>query len=175
MSRRLRRTKSESGERAGFRSGRVTSGSRGVLLSGVRETRRLNGLHMLTGDEIRAGVTSSDSIAVGCWPIDVHPNTGQVGSHKMFVPRPYEIPYRALLPASTAGLIVAGRCISVDREALGSVRVGATCAATGHAAGAAAALAAERRIEPRDLDVVALQDALHRQEALVFARDVEAT
>lgn len=153
----------------GFENLRVVQTSPHV---GIRETRRLKGLHTLTGDEIRAGGTVEDSVAVGCWPIDVHPTTGFVGSHKMFVPGPYEIPYRALLPQTTDGLVVAGRCISVDREALGSVRVGATCAATGHAAGAAAALAAQQGVEPRDLDVAALQDALRSQGAIVRAADV---
>lgn len=139
---------------------------------GVRETRRLRGRHTLTGDEIRSGVRVDDAVAVGCWPIDVHPPTGAVGSHRMYVPVPYEIPYRALLPETTRGLIAAGRCISVDREALGSVRVGATCAATGHAAGAAAALSARQGIEPADLDVAVLQEALHDQDAVVRAGEV---
>lgn len=139
---------------------------------GVRETRRLKGRHVLTGEEVRAGLRVDDAVAVGCWPIDVHPPTGAVGSHTMYVPAPYEIPYRALLPETTRGLIAAGRCISVDREALGSVRVGATCAATGHAAGAAAALSARQGVEPRDLDVAVLQTALREQDAIAFAGDV---
>ena len=65
------------------------------------------------------------------------------------VPLPYEISYRALVPESLDGLLAAGRCISVDREALGSVRSGVTCGVTGQAAGRAAALAADRGISPR--------------------------
>ena len=34
----------------------------------------------------------------------------------------YEIPYRCLLPAGLDGLLVTGRCISVDHHALGSIR-----------------------------------------------------
>ena len=153
----------------GFEDVRVVQTSPYV---GVRETRRLKGVHTLTGDEIGAGREFDDSVAVGCWPIDIHPTSGFVGSHKMFVPKPYGIPYRALLPRTTDGLVVAGRCVSVDREALGSVRVGATCAATGHAAGAAAALAAERGVEPRELDAGVLQRALRDQGAIVSPDEV---
>jgi hypothetical protein len=101
---------------------------------GVRETRRLVGEYTLSGEDVRNQTPFEDGIALGVWPIDVHPSEGQSGIHAMYVPAPYPIPLRCLLPQKTEQLIVAGRCISLDREALGSVRVGATCAATGHAA-----------------------------------------
>ena len=91
----------------------------------------------------------------------------------MYVPQPYGIPYRALLPTTTDGLIAAGRCISVDREALGSVRVGATCTATGHAAGTATALSALGGIQPRDVEIADLQSRLRSQGALVSTADLE--
>jgi hypothetical protein len=139
---------------------------------GIRETRRLVGVATLTGEEVRAAAQPEDSIALGAWPIDVHPVDGHAGSHVMYVPDPFGIPYRALLPATTDGLLAAGRCISVDREALGTVRVGATCTATGHAAGAAAAIAARNGIRPRDVDVAELQATLREQGALLSADEL---
>ncbi len=153
----------------GFADGRLLQTSPHI---GIRESRRLNGVYTLTGDDIRAGAPFADSIALGCWPIDVHPTEGEVGSHKMFVPDPYGIPYRTLVPATTDGLLAAGRCISVDREGLGSVRVGATCTATGHAAGVAAALSARQGIRPREVDVEQLQASLRTQGALVTVDDL---
>ena len=134
---------------------------------GVRETRRLVGDYILTGDDIRAQSHFDDAVAVGCWPIDIHPADGSVGYHAMFVPLPYQIPYRCLLPQGTEGLLAAGRCISTDREALGSTRVGATCAATGQAAGAAAARAAQQGIQPREVDTQGLRSLLMDQGAMV--------
>jgi hypothetical protein len=139
---------------------------------GIRETRRLLGFATLVGDDIRAGRQPPDSIALGAWPIDVHPVDGPVGSHVMYVPEPYGIPYGTLLPRATDGLIAAGRCISVDREALGSVRVGATCTATGHAAGTAAALSALADVRPRDIDIVDLQSRLRSQGARLCPADL---
>jgi hypothetical protein len=109
---------------------------------GIRETRRLDGIYTLTKEDIVTNSKFSDSVALGTWPVDVHPPKGQSGMHEMYVPLPYQIPFRALLPKNNDNLIVAGRCISADREAMGTVRVGATCGAIGHAAGIAGALAA---------------------------------
>ena len=83
------------------------------------------------------------------------------------------IPYSSLLPRNIEGLIVAGRCMSADREALGSVRVGATCAATGHASGVAGALAAANDVQVRDVPISDLQSELRAQNAIVSAKDVE--
>jgi hypothetical protein len=134
---------------------------------GIRETRRMVGALVLTGDDVRACRPFDDAIAVGCWPIDVHPSQGQVGVHAMYVPLPYGIPYRCLLPREVGGLLAAGRCISVDRQALGTARVGATCAAIGQAAGAAAALAAARGGDPRALDPAVLRALLASQGAII--------
>lgn len=140
---------------------------------GIRETRRLVGVTTLTGDEVRAAAQPEDSIALGAWPIDVHPIDGHAGSHVMYVPDPFGIPYSSLVPATTDGLLAAGRCISVDRDALGTVRVGATCTATGHAAGAAAALSALSGVQPRDVNVPELQARLREQGALLSVDDLK--
>jgi hypothetical protein len=134
---------------------------------GIRETRRLIGEVTLTGDDIRAQAEYKDAIALGAWPIDVHPSQGQSGVHAMYVPLPYQIPYRALLPQIIGGLIVGGRSISLDREALGSARVGATCGATGHAAGVAAALASKNQISVRQVGYPELREELTHQSAIL--------
>jgi hypothetical protein len=148
----------------GFENARLLQTSTQI---GVRETRRLNGQYTLTGDDVRNGSPFPDSIAIGCWPIDVHPSDGKAGVHAMHIPLPYAIPYRCLLPQEVDGLLVAGRCVSADRDALGSSRVGATCAAIGQAAGAAAALSARGRISPESVDVGRLRDVLSSQGAIV--------
>jgi len=134
---------------------------------GIRETRRLDGIYKLTKDDIIPCRKFDDAIALGSWPIDVHPPKGQSGMHEMYVPLPYQIPYRALLPKNLDNLIVAGRCISTDREAMGTVRVGATCGAVGHAAGIAAALSAKSGIVLNALDHRKIQKELIDQNAII--------
>jgi hypothetical protein len=79
----------------------------------------------------------------------------------------YDIPYRCLVPKKVDNLLVAGRCISVTHEALGSVRVSAVCMAVGQAAGTAAALAVKNKVTPRKLDVKQLQKVLIEQGVLL--------
>lgn len=139
---------------------------------GVRETRRLVGELVMTGDDVRSARRYEDSIAVGCWPIDVHPTEKQVGTHSMYVPEPFDISYRVLVPREVDGLLTAGRSVSVDREALGSMRVGATCAALGQAAGVAAAIAVATGTQPRAVDIARVQETLRSQQAIVSVDDV---
>ncbi len=133
---------------------------------GIRETRRLDGVYRLVREDIVNNKDFEDSIAVGVWPIDVHPQPGENGAHDMFVPLPYQIPYRALLPKNVDNLLVAGRCISTDREAMGTIRVGATCGAIGHAAGVAAALCSAQGKTPRELSPEDIQKELHNQNGI---------
>ena len=148
----------------GFEEARLLQTSTQI---GVRETRRLLGQYTLCGDDIRNATSFENGIAIGCWPIDIHPSDGEAGVHAMYIPLPYHIPYECLLPQEVNNLLVAGRCISADREALGSSRVGATCAAIGQAAGAAAAIAAQSKINPGDVDVHRLRELLIDQQAIV--------
>lgn len=133
---------------------------------GIRETRRIVGEYTLTGDDIKNQARFEDSIALGVWPIDVHPPKGENGAHDMFVPVPYQIPYRCLVPVKVDNLLVAGRCISTDRNAMGSIRVGATCGAIGHAAGVAAAIAVQKGVAPRQVDAREIQAELAYQNAI---------
>lgn len=78
--------------------------------------------------------------------------------------RPYEIPYRTLLPESLRGLLFAGRCISGTHEAHASYRVTGTCTAMGQAAGLAAAMAAADGTTPDRIDGRMLHQALRKRE-----------
>ena len=72
----------------------------------------------------------------------------------------WEIPYGALLPQSVAGLLVAGRCISSERDAWEATRVIPPAALTGQVAGLAAALAIQRGTTPDRLAAEDVQRAL---------------
>lgn len=116
---------------------------------GVRETRHFEGRYRLTEADLLAGRSFADGI---CWTrfgIDIHgsPDRGTVAVEGRRV-QPYQIPYRALLPANREGLILAGRCISGSSRAHGSFRVTGDCVAMGQAAGTAAALAVATGVIP---------------------------
>lgn len=135
---------------------------------GVRETRRIEGLHTLTVEDILSGRPFEDSVVRAYYPIDVHSPDGKGDDFDKYTFQDaYRIPYRCLLPLETRGLLVAGRCISVSHEALGSTRVSPISMALGQAAGTAAALAARNGLDPVDVPVQQLQGVLQREKALL--------
>jgi ribulose 1,5-bisphosphate synthetase/thiazole synthase len=132
---------------------------------GVRETRRIIGEYVLTVKDLLNNARFSDVVALNCRALDRH-TKGEV-FEITFLQGNHDIPLRALTPQKVANLLVAGRCISSDHDANASLRGAATCLATGHAAGAAAALAAKEKGVVRSLDVQALQRILRRQQAIL--------
>jgi len=108
---------------------------------GVRETRRIIGEYTLTMEDVVSGRDFNDNVARGI----------------------FGIPYRCLIPKKVDGLLVAGRCISTTHEAHGAIRNIPPCMITGQAAGAAAALSAREKVNPRELDVDLLRETLRRQ------------
>lgn len=136
---------------------------------GVRETRRILGDYIVTADDVLKGGNIADPIALGSWPIDIHPADGRVGvhPHKDDPPHPYPIPLGALQVRNRANLLVAGRCLSATHQAHGSTRVSGTAMATGEAAGTLAALAVARHGDVRSVPYDELASQLLRQGALL--------
>jgi hypothetical protein len=128
-------------------------------VAGARESRRITGDYVLTGEDVRQGHRHDDVVVLGAWRLDRHP-AGAPGYHDIPWTPPYDIPYRTLLPRNFENLLVAGRCHSATSEALASSRVTATAMGMGQAAGSAAALAVAQQVTPRDVRVKALQDQL---------------
>jgi hypothetical protein len=128
---------------------------------GVRESRRVVGLARLTAEDVVQAHKYPDGIARACFYMDLHDSPpGLVVPHETAVlkaRRPphgdwYEIRYGCLVPRAVTGLLVAGRCISADRDAHGSARVMPTCMFLGTAAGTAAAMALRQGTLPHTLD-----------------------
>jgi hypothetical protein len=135
---------------------------------GVRETRRIMGEYVLTGEDVLAGRKFPDGIALSSYPIDVHNPEGEGTVLKYLPPGEfYAIPYRCLVPQKIDNLLVAGRPISTTHEAHASTRVQVVCYATGQAAGAAAALAGKNNLAPRAVPAAEIQSALRKQGAIL--------
>jgi hypothetical protein len=97
-------------------------------------------VHVISGEEYVNGVRYPDSVSRGAHPIDIHAASGAT-QQVTFLKQPAYVPYRALVAAGFPNLLVAGRCISADRQAFASLRVQASCMGMGQAAGVAAAQA----------------------------------
>ena len=63
----------------------------------------------------------------------------------------YPVPYRCFYSRNIPNLFMAGRCISVTHEALGTVRVMKTCGMMGEVVGRAASICVQQDCTPRDV------------------------
>lgn len=162
---------------------------------GLRESRQVVGVHRITGEDVVQARKYEDSVArCGYW-IDIHCPRGLVEGgqvhlcsvhckkldcymltdfrdqlpDELYPPEGewFDIPYRALLPRTVDGLLVSGRCISADHQAMSALRVMGPCMAIGEAAGTAAGMAARAQVQPRDLDPMDLRRTLVSNGALV--------
>ncbi len=118
---------------------------------GVRLTRRLLGAQTLAREHWSAG----------------HVHETEIGVSPSLAPKwaSVSVPYGSLLPRATQGLLVAGRHLSCDAASQTFMREIPQCWMTGHAAGAAAALAANAGVDPADVPVATLQQVLAEQGA----------
>ena len=141
----------------------------------VRDGRRMLGEYVLREQDLLEGRPQRDVIALGSYNIDIReiertwrylpdyartPAVFNEGYLSIALP-PYPIPYRSLVPRrdNCTNLLVPV-CLSASHVAFGSVRMEPTLMLLGHAAGAAAAQAAQREVGVQDVDVDALQASL---------------
>lgn len=124
-------------------------------IPGKRESRRFEGDHILTQQDIVQQPSHADAVSFGGWAIDVHPAAGvysaQPGCQQWHSKGVYAIPYRCFYSRNITNLFLAGRIISASHVAFASSRVMATCAHGGQAVGMAAALCRQYGLKPRDL------------------------
>ncbi len=132
----------------------------------VRETYRVVGEYEITKSDYTTGKLFDDAVCYAFYPIDVHDDHGVKPEHLSEGTFP-TVPLRALVPRKSRNLIVAGRCVSSDREANSALRVQASCMAMGQAAGAAAALAVQRNSTPLNVPLKDIRSLLARHGAVI--------
>jgi hypothetical protein len=158
-----------------------------AFIAGKRESRRLLGDLQVTGSDFRNGTKYPDACFPCTWHIDLHapdPTFSKGHDGDEFVSRategtefkyqsPYWVPYRTLYSRNIPNLLMAGRCISVNREALGAVRVMRTTGMMGEVIGKAAAICVELHVTPRDVYKHHLSELLKRLQHPGKYRHVE--
>ena len=132
----------------------------------IRETYRIDGLHEVTVDEYVSGKRYEDAVCNSFYPIDLHDKAG-VKPKQLKIGVVPSIPLRALIPKESKNFQVAGRCASSDQLANSAVRVQASCMAMGQAAGATAALAAQKNKTPLKVPLKDIRAILLKHGAIV--------
>jgi hypothetical protein len=132
-------------------------------IMGVRESRRIMGDYVLTGEDVIAGRVFDDAVSMGGYHIDLHrPSGSWVESYNV---QAYTIPIRSLIAKDAENLMMAGKCISATHEAIGSTRVIPICMGQAQAVGTLAAMAVDGHKAVRDIQVNKLQNKLIDQGA----------
>lgn len=148
------------------------------VMAYVRESRRIVGVHTLTAREIERypgrPVRFASSVALGDYALDLHgskrPSDMEPGLDRpedipdeRFGSRgtgPFAIPFECFIPERIDGFLPAEKNLSQSRLANGATRLQPHTMLMGQAAGAVAALAVKRNVQPRALDPVLVQLAL---------------
>jgi hypothetical protein len=114
---------------------------------GVRHARRLHGVERVQRDHWDGRVRADE---IGVSP-SLAPKFANVS-----------VPYGAIVPATVDGLLAPGRHLACDANSHSFLREIPQCWLTGHAAGAAAALAVARNVAPRMVPVAELLCSANR-------------
>lgn len=155
----------------------------------VREARRIKGKYTLSEHDVTVGPklgrppTHWDAVAAGEYPIDSFPVRKREPGHDQVLEgyifmqkeltRPYQIPYRILMPEYVDNLLVPVAA-STTHVAFSSIRLEPTWMALGQAAAAAAHLAIHDRSTPDRIHPPQLQRLLLEQgQVLTYFRDLD--
>ena len=150
----------------------------------VREGRRIEGEYLFTARDalpVRPGgrpPLHADSITASHYALDSHavrkrePGRAHLDGFFSHPTAPYTVPYGVIVPKTVDGLLTPVP-VSGTHVGFSTLRMEPCWMALGQAAGAAAALALERNVPPRRVDVAELQRRLVRAGAvLIYYRDV---
>ncbi len=156
-----------------------------AYVGGPRESRLLQGDVILSREDIIAQRDFPDGCVATTWDIDLHYPKEQYA--KKFPDNPfisraefgagvdkkdgYPVPYRCFYSTNVPNLFMAGRCVSVTHQALGTIRVMRTCGMMGEVVGKAAYICVAKNVSPRGvyekqlsllLDLVSQPGAMRR-------------
>ncbi|MGN6495571.1 MAG: FAD-dependent oxidoreductase [Agriterribacter sp.] len=138
---------------------------------GVRETRRVYGIHRLTKDECMAAQVPEQSIFLCGAPIEDHRQgkDGETETVWQYIPNGgvYGVPYGTIVPETSDTVWMVGRCFSATHDAHASCRSMAQTMSMGTAAGLAAVQSLNKDESARNIDIKSLRETLYRKGCIL--------
>ena len=131
---------------------------------GVRQTRSIDGMERLMNADVVGKRKRPDCIARSSWPIELH--YGAKPKTEWLIDDYYEVPFGTLVPKEGRNIIVAGRCLSAEHEALASCRVTAQCFEYGRAAALAADMSIREDVPFQEIEGVVIAGRMKTQRRL---------
>lgn len=127
------------------------------MIPGKRDSYRIKGIKVFKQFDIRGEWKNQpDSVGAVGWKLEDQPSGGFYDTKTPpAMPHretpPFNIPLSILISKDFSNLMMAGRNISASHLAFSCLRVMKSCAVAGQAAGTAAAIAADKNIQPPDI------------------------
>ena len=136
-----------------------------------REGRRIVGRSVMNVDDYYNGKVFEDSVCYSYWFVDIH-REGQAAYIKYIThDKTPTIRLSSMISNDIDNLMMAGRCVSSDRETNSSLRVKASCMAMGQAAGTAAAIAARDGVDAAQVPAEKVKRALDENGAIIPGKE----
>lgn len=131
---------------------------------GIRQSRSIDCAYTLKNDDVIKARKFPTSIARSAWPIEIH--LGAEGVKIVNLDDDYyEIPYEVMIVNNVKNLLVVGRCISAEHEALASCRVVAQCMEEGLASAVAVYIANQDSVLLKNIEIKKLQEIMREKGA----------
>ena len=136
-----------------------------------REGRRIRGLSEMQVEDYWNGRVFEDSVCYSYWFVDIHREGQAAYIRYIDHDRTPTIRLSAMISRDYSNLMMAGRCVSSDRETNSSLRVKASCMAMGQAAATAAAVAIRDGVEVSQVSVQKVLSQLDAAGAIIPGKE----
>lgn len=136
-----------------------------------REGRRIAGLSEMNVDDYCSGKIFVDSVCYSFWFVDIHKDNEPAYIKYITHDKTPTVRLSSMISKDFSNLMMAGRCISTDRETNSAIRVKASCMAMGQAAATAAAIAIEDGMDVKNISLKKLKKVLDEKGAIIPGKE----
>lgn len=136
-----------------------------------REGRRIAGLSEMNVEDFCSGKIFEDSVCYSYWFVDIHRDDEPAIIKYITHDKTPTIRLSSMISKDFSNLLMAGRCISTDRETNSAIRVKASCMAMGQAVATAASIAIKDKVDVKNISIDKLKYTLDKNAAIIPGKE----